>query len=104
MITNSVSVGGIKGLTGKNVELDDGEFEVTLIKGPNNPFELNEIVGYLTGIISETPMVYRFKTPHVNIRSRSSVKWTIDGENGGEHWGVEIINHHKKLNLLTPNA
>ena len=101
MITNSISVGGIKGLTGKDIQLDDGEFEVTLIKCPNNPIELTEIIEYLTGIISKTKMVYTFKASYIQIRSRSSVCWTIDGENGGEHWGVEIKNHHKKLNILT---
>lgn len=101
MITNSVSVAGFKGLTGKDVQLDDGEFEVTLIKSPSNPIELTEIMEYLTGIISETAMVYTFKTAHIRVRSRSSVNWTIDGENGGEHWSVEIKNHHKKLNILT---
>lgn len=101
MITNSISVAGFKGLTGKDVELDDGEFEVTLIKSPNNPIELSEIVEYLTGLISDTKMVYKFKAAHVVVRSRSSVTWTMDGENGGDHWSVEIKNHHKKLNILT---
>ena len=32
MISNSTSVGGFKGMTGKDVLLDDGVFEVTLIK------------------------------------------------------------------------
>lgn len=102
MITNSVSVAGFKGLTGKNVQLDDGEFEVTLVKSPNNPLELNEIIAYLTGIIQETKMVYSFKTDHIQIRSRSSVSWTLDGENGGDHWSVDIRNHYKKLNILVP--
>lgn len=101
MITNSVSVAGFKGLTGKDVQLDDGEFEVTLIKSPTNPIELSEIIEYLTGIISDTKMVYTFKTANISIRSRSSISWTIDGENGGEHWSVEIKNHYKKLNILT---
>ncbi|MBR2045810.1 MAG: YegS/Rv2252/BmrU family lipid kinase [Agathobacter sp.] len=101
MITNSLSVGGFKGITGKDVQLDDGEFEVTLIKSPNNPIELNEIVGYLTGILHETKMVYSFKTDHIQVRSRASVAWTIDGENGGEHWNVDIRNHHRVLNILT---
>lgn len=101
MVTNSISVAGFKGLTGKNVELDDGEFEVTLIKHPTNPIELNEIVAYLTGIIHESKMVYAFKASHVQFRSRSSVTWTMDGENGGEHWSVDIKNHHKVLNILT---
>lgn len=104
MITNSVSVAGFKGLTGKNVQLDDGEFEVTLVKSPNNPLELNEIIAYLTGIIQETKMVYSFKTDHIQIRSRSSVSWTLDGENGGDHWSVDIRNHYKKLNILVPEA
>lgn len=101
MITNSVSVAGFKGLTGKDVQLDDGKFEVTLIRRPSNPIELNEIMGYLTGLISETKMVYTFKASYLKIRSRSSVSWTMDGENGGEHWNVEIKNNHRKLNILT---
>ena len=104
MVTNSVSVGGFKGITGKDIHLDDGEFEVTLIKSPTNPIELNEIVGYLTGILTETKMVYAFKASHVQVRSRSSVTWTMDGENGGEHWSVDIRNHHQVLNILTKEA
>lgn len=102
MITNSVSVGGFKGITGKDIHLDDGEFEVTLIKYPANPMELNEIIGYLTGIHSNTDMVYSCKTNHILIRSRESVPWTLDGEFGGEHWDVEITNHHRKVNILIP--
>lgn len=101
MVTNSLSVAGFKGLTGKAVCLDDGEFEVTLIKSPNNPLELTEIVEYLTGLISETKMVYTFKASQINVRSRSSVSWTMDGEDGGAHWSVEIKNHRRQVNILT---
>ncbi len=100
MITNSISVGGFKGLTGKTVELDDGEFEVTLVKTPTNVIELNEIIAFLTGIIDESEMVYSFKTDQIIIRSRSSVSWTLDGENGGEFWHAHIRNHHQKLNFV----
>ena len=44
MITNSVSVGGFKNMTGKNVLLDDGIFEVTLIKMPKNQLEFTEML------------------------------------------------------------
>lgn len=100
MITNSVSVGGFKGLTGKDIHLDDGEFEVTLIKSPTNPIELNEIIGYLTGIVSESKMVYVRKAQNVVVRSRQSIAWTLDGEFGGNHWNVEIKNQHRKVNIL----
>ena len=104
MITNSISVAGFKGLTGKDVKLDDGEFEVTLVKSPTNALELTEIIEYLTGIIPETNMVYSFKTSQIQIRSRASVSWTMDGENGGEHWSVDIRNHHQALNIVTAEA
>ena len=43
LITNSKSVGGFANITGNNVDLSDGLFEVTLIKMPRNPIEINEI-------------------------------------------------------------
>ena len=100
MITNSKSVGGFKGLTGKDVQLDDGEFEVMLIKVPTDLIQLNEIIGVLTGIVADSDMIYHFKSNHVRIRSRQRVPWTLDGENGGEHWSIEVKNHHKKINIL----
>ena len=51
MITNSYSVGGFKSIAGNvfkgNIALDDGLFEVTLIKMPKNPMELNSILAAL---------------------------------------------------------
>ena len=44
MVTNSRSVGGFKNLTGKNVDMNDGLFEVTMITRPKNPLELQEIM------------------------------------------------------------
>ena len=56
MVTNSVSVGGFKGITGSDVHLDDGVFEVTLIKNPRNPIELNEILACLTSLIDDSDL------------------------------------------------
>lgn len=51
MISNSRSVGGVKDICGKDVELDDGLFEVTLVKEPVSPLELQQIVA---GLLSKT--------------------------------------------------
>ncbi len=104
MITNSLSAGGFKGITGKNVKLDDGEFEVTLIRGPQDPLELNEIVGFLTGIIPETKMVYSFKAKDIRLTCTEEVPWTLDGEFGGCRANVEIHNLCKKLQIVVPKA
>lgn len=101
MISNSVSVGGIKNLTGKTVELDDGKFEVTLIKMPQNPIQLNEI---LTNLVmpkdSDTPYIYTFKTDHIEIHCEEYVPWTLDGEFGGEHKDVKIINRCRRITFM----
>lgn len=100
MITNSTSVAGFKGMTGKDVKLDDGKFEVLLVKSPANPIELNEILGFLTGVNTNTGMVYSFKTNRIRIRSKEEVAWTLDGEFGGKHNWVDIRNLCKKVQIL----
>ena len=58
MITNSLSVGGLKNITGPNVQLDDGLFEVTLRKMPKNPIELNNILISLMNHKVDTDVMY----------------------------------------------
>ena len=99
MITNSRSVGGFKHLTGKNVDMDDGYFEVTLIARPKNPLELQEIVTALVMAEDNTNMVHSFKTKKITIEAESEVPWTLDGEYGGNPKVVEIENKHKALNI-----
>lgn len=101
MVTNSVSVGGFKRITGKNVKLDDGVFEVTLIKKPRNPIELNNIMVSLLNRDIDTDAMYCFRTAKVTFESREEVAWTRDGEYGGSHKLVEIENRCKEIEIRT---
>lgn len=101
MVSNSVSVGGFKGVIGQEVQLDDGEFEVTLIRSPRNPLELNRIIACLTNITSETDLIYSFKTKHITFQSEEPIPWTLDGEFGGSHQQVTIENIQKALKIIT---
>lgn len=99
MITNSNSVGGFKGITGHNVDLNDGMFEVTLIRMPENIIEYPEIVNaLLTG--EPSSLVITFKTARVEFFSEEEVPWTRDGEFGGNHTHVVIENLHGALPIL----
>lgn len=100
MITNSNSVGGFKNIAGKNVQLDDGVFEVTLIKMPKNPVELNEIIFNLTSRKDETDLIYSLKTDSIRFFAQDVTPWTLDGEFGGNHKEVEIRNCHKALEIM----
>lgn len=101
MISNSTSVGGFKGMTGKDVLLDDGVFEVTLIKKPRNPIELNEIIASLINLVDDTDMVYSFKTDEVKFTAKNNVAWTLDGEFGGEHTEVVVRNICRAIEIMT---
>ena len=100
MVTNSISVGGFKGMTGNDVKLDDGVFEVTMIKKPRNPIELNEILACLANMIDDTDLIYSFKTDQVRITAKENVAWTLDGEFGGEHEEVLIQNLHQRVTIF----
>lgn len=101
MVSNSTSVGGMKNMTGKNVKLDDGEFEVTLIKMPQNPIQLNEILANLMMPKPiQTPYIYTYKTDHIKMSCEDYVPWTLDGEFGGEHKEVEITNHCRRITFM----
>ncbi|MDD3360449.1 MAG: YegS/Rv2252/BmrU family lipid kinase [Hespellia sp.] len=100
MVTNSKSVGGFKGMVGNDVVFDDGEFEVTLIKKPNNPIELNEIIVSLIGMQIDSNYMYTFKTDKITFESIEEIPWTLDGEFGGEHDRVEISNMKQRLEIM----
>lgn len=99
MITNSLSVGGFKRITGKHVKLDDGVFEVTLIKRPRNPIELNNIMVSLLNRDIDTNAMYCFRTAKLVLESGDNVAWTLDGEYGGSHRKVVIENKHRAMEL-----
>lgn len=102
MISNSTSVGGFKGMTGKDVLLDDGVFEVTLIKKPRNPIELNEIIASLINLVDDTDKVYSFKTNEVKFTAKSTIPWTLDGEFGGDQQEVIVKNLCKAVDIIVP--
>lgn len=100
MVTNSRSVGGFRNMIGKNVVFDDGEFEVTLIKMPKNPIELQEIIASLVVEQINTKHMYTFKTSHIVFESLEEIPWTLDGEFGGQHDVVEIYNKKQALQIM----
>lgn len=101
MVTNSTSVGGFRNITGKHVHLDDGVFEVTLIKTPQNILELNEIIqAVIAGKSENNKYFYQFRSKAVKFISDDPVAWTLDGEFGGYHEVVDVKNDKQALSLL----
>ena len=104
MVTNSYSVGGFRGITGQDILLDDGLFEVTLIRKPSNPLDLNSIILALVDKRVKSEHIYTFKTSKLVVESEDPVSWTLDGEFGGDHCKAVIENRQQVLNIKIPRA
>ncbi len=101
MVANSKSVAGFKGITGKKVSMDDGLFEVVLVREPKSPLELQQVVAGMFSKSQESPMVDRFKASKVVFESDNSICWTVDGECADEHQRVEIEVVPKAVKIIT---
>ena len=104
MVTNSTSVGGFKGITGKDVLLDDGAFEGIFIKTPQNVIDLQSIINdLLTGKIN-SELIYSFPVKDIHLVSKEPVPWTTDGEFGGEFSETNIQIIKQALTIMrSPN-
>lgn len=102
MITNSFSIGGFPNITGKRVDLQDGLFEVTLVRMPQNPLDLSEILLAIGNPDIESRMVVTFKASRVKVVCDEKVAWTRDGEYAGTHKEVVVENCPQQLRILVP--
>ena len=105
MVTNTISVGGFKGLVNQDVALNDGLFEVLLIRTPKTPLELSGIVtGLLMKEEEKSELVYKFKTSRLHIEAQEPVDWVLDGEFGGSRTEVSVENLPRQIEILCPQA
>lgn len=108
MVTNTTSVGGILNLKKKGVLFDDGLFEITLVRKPNNPIEWSAMITNLLAANTtknthlNPKYFYKFKTANLKITSQEKIAWTIDGENGGSYTEMDIVNHKQAINIIIP--
>ena len=104
MVGNTVSVGGLLNLPESLVKLDDGMFEVLLVRKPKSALEFQSIVHTLVNQKRETEetedgLVLAFSAPKVTFTCGEAVPWTLDGEFGGEHTVLPVENHRQSLIL-----
>lgn len=99
MVTDSVSVGGFRGITAKELELDDGKFEVMLVKKPKSLEDLGSIA---SSLLKQEPNgnVIGAQASRVTVECDVPVPWTLDGEFGGEVQNAEIRNLHRAVRIV----
>lgn len=102
MVSNSSSVAGLLSLS--DFLLDDGQFEVTLIKKPANVMQLGEILQSLLNINKDIDKehIRFFRTNKITFTSLSDepITWTCDGEYGGNSTVNHIVNNRKAVDFM----
>ncbi|MBR3760701.1 MAG: YegS/Rv2252/BmrU family lipid kinase [Ruminococcus sp.] len=103
MVTNSGSVAGL--LSMNDFLLDDGVFEVTLIKKPANLVQFQKIVHSLLNISEEIDREYIrfFRTNKITFTALNDeqISWTLDGEFGGDLPVNVVENRSKAIEIMT---
>ena len=101
MVTNTNSVGGFKVFPSDQVSLDDGVFEVVLVRQPKNVADLQDaLVSLVRQSHEESRQVEAFHTSRLKVAAAEPLPWTLDGEYGGDPEVAKIENLHKAITLV----
>lgn len=99
-VANSTSIAGLVKLDPEDVSLNDGLFEVLLIREPMSFTDLGDI---LTSIINKdykSDKVFLLHTKNVSFKFDTPVTWTRDGENGGTYDEISVTNIHHAISIV----
>lgn len=94
-VSNSVSIGGLLKLDSNDVDLDDGLFEILLIKNPKTPIELSRILNSIRKREYKDKLIQFIKAQEATFYMDESISWSIDGEyeNGCSKVSIQNIPH-----------
>lgn len=98
-ISNTTSVGGVLTLDESLVDLNDGLFELLLIKSPRDIIELNECIRALGAQDYNSRMITFQSVSSLHVSSPQPIDWTLDGECAADILDVEVENLKSALFL-----
>ena len=99
-VTNTVSLGGVLRLDPSRVLLDDGMYELLLVKTPQNPAEAQAMLSALMLQNYDGPLVRMLRASDILFESNHEISWTIDGEFGGSFSTTHILNNKNAVTLM----
>lgn len=101
--SNSTSVAGIFKLKGSDVKLNDGYFELLLVRGLKKNTEAFSMLGKIIRQEYDGEKIMLIKSKKVKITCDKETPWTIDGEFGGDLKDVDLEVHHRAFDIYSDN-
>ena len=92
-VCNSTSLGGL-------MKLDDGRFELLLLRMPKNAVELSTLISSLTRMEYNAPGIIFRHVERVVLTTDDIIPWSLDGEYAASQPRVEIRNLHHAIRLM----
>ena len=99
-ISNSTSLGGVLTIDPLLVDMNDGQFEIMLIKHPQNLNDLLQITNALTRKQYDCDMITFLSASHITVSSTQAVDWSLDGEKATTNGTFEVNCIHDALQIF----
>ena len=103
-IANSTSVGGVISFKETLVSMNDGRFEMLLIKKPKNLADLNKCI---TALLSQNYNCNSIIFATVNscsVKCNNPVTWSLDGERADTDGNIDIVNIKNAVKMILPSS
>ncbi|MBR2916970.1 MAG: diacylglycerol kinase family lipid kinase, partial [Clostridia bacterium] len=100
LITNVDHVAGMKTKYNENTQINDGLFEVILVRKPKTLAQLSLMTAEMMSNKLSEENFLKFSAKDMSFVCDEKVKWTFDGEFGGETDNMEISVMEKAIDII----
>ena len=91
-VCNSTSLGGIMKLDPSRVQMDDGAFELLLLRMPKTAIDLQSLIAAISRMDYNGPGVIFRHVQQVTVTTDEDLPWSLDGEYAPSAPRVELRN------------
>ena len=103
-VINTRSVGGMFKLDENVFKINDGKFEIVLVRKLDSIIEIPRALGKLQKKEYDNEKIILIQASKVKFSSPDEVVWLIDGENGGKLKEVAVHNIKEGIELCAPDS
>lgn len=99
-VSNSTSIAGILEISPDLVSMNDGVFEIMLIKSPSNALQLYQIINDLRTQQYTSEMINFCSAASAKIFAPEDMPWTLDGEFEEGCHEIQVRNLHQIIEIV----
>lgn len=102
-VSNTYSVGGIINLDKERVCLNDGSFELLLVKQPKTHAEAVDLLIDVASSKMKSPLISIENVESVQMSFETPTVFSLDGEKSEAFSDITIKNHCRKVRMIVPS-